>query len=318
MKDYIAGVGAANIDISGRSFQPIIMRDSNPGRMHISAGGVTRNILENAARLGARPFLLSLVGKDAYGRHILEHSSAAGIDVSHVRILNDHGSSSYLNILGADGDMVLALSDMDIMKEMDVSYLQENEGLLKGAKLIVTDPSIPPEVMDGLLQVYGKEVPVYLDPVSCAYAEVIKEKIGSFHTIKPNVLETEILSGKTIRSEKDLEEAAGILLQKGVSRVFVSRGAKGCYYADREGRKLCSALRPAEAVNATGAGDAFLAAVICATLQGLPPEEILLRANAAGIAAILSPDTINPEISDTMVEEIIKERNTCPMKSICQ
>ena len=50
--DYAVGIGAANVDICGRSKNPIIMADSNPGAMSISLGGVTRNICENLARLG--------------------------------------------------------------------------------------------------------------------------------------------------------------------------------------------------------------------------------------------------------------------------
>lgn len=40
MAGYIAGIGGANVDIHGQSDAPIVMRDSNPGRLHLSAGGV--------------------------------------------------------------------------------------------------------------------------------------------------------------------------------------------------------------------------------------------------------------------------------------
>ena len=48
----VAGIGGANIDIHGQSTAPIVMRDSNPGAMHLSPGGVNRNILENLCRMG--------------------------------------------------------------------------------------------------------------------------------------------------------------------------------------------------------------------------------------------------------------------------
>ena len=47
MAGYIVGIGAANLDVHGRSINSIRLRDSNPGRLNMSAGGVTRNILEN-------------------------------------------------------------------------------------------------------------------------------------------------------------------------------------------------------------------------------------------------------------------------------
>ena len=47
---YIVGVGAANLDLNGASCAPIHLRDSNPGHISLSAGGVTRNVCENLAR----------------------------------------------------------------------------------------------------------------------------------------------------------------------------------------------------------------------------------------------------------------------------
>ena len=41
---YIAGIGGANMDIHGKSERQLVMRDSNPGTLHMSLGGVCRNI----------------------------------------------------------------------------------------------------------------------------------------------------------------------------------------------------------------------------------------------------------------------------------
>ena len=65
MAGYIAGIGGANVDIHGQSDAPIVMRDSNPGRLHLSAGGVCRNICDNLCRLGLTVELCSAVGGDA-------------------------------------------------------------------------------------------------------------------------------------------------------------------------------------------------------------------------------------------------------------
>ena len=64
---YIAGIGGANMDIHGRSDRQLIMRDSNPGSLHTSLGGVCRNICENLARLGETVRLITVVGDDVQG-----------------------------------------------------------------------------------------------------------------------------------------------------------------------------------------------------------------------------------------------------------
>ena len=71
MDKYIIGIGAANVDIHGTSRNAVNLHDSNPGFMKISTGGVTRNILENYARLGGNAKLLTVVGNDIYGDKIL-------------------------------------------------------------------------------------------------------------------------------------------------------------------------------------------------------------------------------------------------------
>ena len=131
---YIAGIGGANMDIHGRSDQPLIMRDSNPGTMHTSLGGVCRNICENLARLGEDVRLVTVVGDDVHGRSILAGCTQAGIDMSAARVLQGERSSSYISVMDSSGDMLLAMSDMHIIKKLDERLVDDSQALLCGAE----------------------------------------------------------------------------------------------------------------------------------------------------------------------------------------
>ena len=61
---YVAVVGGVNIDIGGRPLQPLIERDSNPGKVLISLGGVGRNIAHNMSLLGLNVRFLTAFGND--------------------------------------------------------------------------------------------------------------------------------------------------------------------------------------------------------------------------------------------------------------
>ena len=98
MQPYIAGIGGANVDIHGQSLSPIIMRDSNPGRLHLSMGGVTRNILDNLARLGQRCQLISAVGEDAYGHMLRTGCEQLGIGTQGL-VTRPGASSTYISII---------------------------------------------------------------------------------------------------------------------------------------------------------------------------------------------------------------------------
>ena len=306
---YIVGVGAANVDIHGRSKAPIIQYDSNPGSMHVSVGGVTRNVCENLSRLGGRAKLITALGSDMYADMIRSECAAAGVDISHSMVVDNHPSSTYISVLDETGDMYVALSDMAVLQYMDMNFLKQKDDVLKGARLITFDPGLPEEVIDGMTSLYASTVPIFCDPVSSAYALRLKPYVGRVHTLKPNRMELGILSDRPTDTEDDLEAAASVLIEKGVRRIFVSLGRDGCFYMDADGRVERRALRPLdEMVNATGAGDAFMAAVIYSYVNGFDCERTLQYGLAAGIAAISDPNTINPCMGVDMLEQIIKQR----------
>lgn len=308
-QDYIVGIGAANVDIHGHSKKPINLRDSNPGHMNVSAGGVTRNICENLARLGAPVKLITALGDDIYAEQIRSECAAAGIDLSHSMKVENHPSSTYMSILDEKGDMFVAMSDMTVLQKMDAAFLETKAGIIRGAKLIVCDSGLPVEALEGILELFGEQQPVFIDPVSCTYAEKIKPFIGKFHTVKPNRMELEILADMPICNQNDLKKACEILLKKGVKRLFVSLGGEGCFYMDQKGTAMQRKLKPlGEMVNATGGGDAFMAAVVNASLHRFSLERTLDYALAAGIAAISHEKTINPYMSMELLDQIIKER----------
>lgn len=305
--DYVVGVGAANVDVHGKSRAAIVLHDSNPGHMHTSAGGVTRNVLENLARLGEDAKLITATGDDVYGHKIRVDSENAGVDMTNIFVAEGRTSSTYISVLDDNGDMFVALSDMSVLNCLPAEFLRQKLPLINGAKLVTTDPSLPPPVMKLLLD--SAQVPVFVDPVSTAYARVIKEQIGRFHTIKPNRLEAEILSDTKITDEKSLDRACGVLLDKGVRRVIVSLGADGCYFKSADGETLHVKLKPFSKVeNATGAGDAFMAAVIYCTIHDISGADMLEFASAAAAVAIQSENTINPDMSVQLVTEVLNKR----------
>lgn len=302
---YIVGVGAANADIHGRSRAAVNLKDSNPGTMRVSVGGVTRNILENAARLGLDARLVSAVGGDVFGRLILARSAAAGMDVSNVLVLPDAASSTYMTVLEPSGEMLVAVSDMSILAQLPEAYLAERAPLLRGAAAIACDPSLPEGTILRLLALAG-ETPVFVDPVSTAYARKLLPHVGRFHTVKPNRMELSILAELDAEEDAALKPAIARLLEKGCRRVYVTLGPEGCCYGDASGLFLRAKLRPiARMENATGAGDAFTAATIYGHVHALPPEETLNLALAAGSVAIRSAETVSPEMSIPLLRETI-------------
>ena len=238
------------------------------------------------------------------GLGIVEGCEKAGIDMSAARVLRGERSSSYISIMDGDGDMLLAMSDMHIIKQLNAKLVDESRDLLCGADLVVCDGNLSAQTIERLAQVCDR--PLYLDPVSTAWARELKPFIGCFDTVKPNRMELEVLSGCPVDTKENIVLACDILRGKGVRRVFVSLGRDGMYYRGPEGG-IWGVSRPFDGmVNATGAGDASMAGIIYATRQGYAADEILAFGMGAGMVAIASSDTISREMSPTAIETMGK------------
>ena len=300
----IAGIGGMNMDVHGRSGAPLRMRDSNPGQLHMSPGGVCRNICENLARLGHTVRLVSAVGNDYNGRALLDECRRAGIDVRHVRMIEGESTSTYVSILDETGDMFVAMSDMRIIKRLDERLVDESAPTLLSAERVVCDGNLSRKTLQRLIAIGAG--PLYLDPVSTAWAKEIRPYIGAFHTVKPNRMELQALTGRPCGTEDELLLACDALRGAGVVRVFVSLGEEGMLYRGPEGT-IWGRNRPLPRItNATGAGDAALAGIIHADCLGLDAKSALHCSMAAGMIAAQAPDTISREMSPEKIKEVME------------
>lgn len=293
---YILGIGAANIDMMGRSALPLVMEDSNPGVIGTSVGGVTHNVCANAACLGLEVKLITALGSDIHAGEIRRDCAAMGIDPSHSMVVEGHGSSVYLSLHNDMGEMALAVSDMRVLQHLTVDFLKEKAEVIEGAGAIMMDTGLPEAVLTYITETYGERIPVFVDPVSCTYARKLSGSLKGYHTVKPNRFELEELSGMSLSS--GLEAACGALLHRGVERVVVSLGREGSFALDRSGTAVRVRGEPLDMIaNATGAGDAFMGGLLYASVHGLEPEQALLLASGVARLALQHPHTINPNVS---------------------
>ena len=293
---YAVVVGGVNVDICGRSNVPLVAADSNPGSVSVSLGGVGRNIAHNLCLMGADVRMLTAFGEDLHGQKVASSCAELGIDVSHALRPADIATSTYLYVADQDGEMSVAISDMSICERITPAYLAANLSLLQNAQVVVADTNIPAESLVYLAE--NCTAPLFCDPVSTAKAVKLLPILHKIHTLKPNRLEAELLSGVKIETKEDVAKAAQALIEKGVRRVFISMGADGVFSATANDQLLLSNL-PSTMVNTTGCGDAFMAALVWAYLEGTDLKNTTLAGLAAGSIAMESSETINPNMSAT-------------------
>ena len=302
---YAVVIGGANMDICGCSHDNLRIGDSNPGRVRTSAGGVGRNIAENLARLGTDTRLLTAVGNDQYGHHLLEVSQRAGVDVRQVLVLDGQATSCYLSLHDGSGEMSCAVNDMGIIDELTPARLAPLSGFLGAARLWVLDTNLATHTLDWLFERQGEHI-IFVDTVSVAKVEKIRPWLHRIHTLKPNRSEAEQLCGFTIAGPDTWPMAAAWFHRAGVQRLFLSLGDQGIFYSDGE----CQGHLPvlgSPVINVTGGGDAFMAGLAHAWLQEQGIMETTRFALGCAALTVNCSDTVFSGLSKAAVERMLEE-----------
>jgi pseudouridine kinase len=302
---FVSVIGGLNIDLQGSSVNPLVFNDSNPGEIVMSAGGVGRNIAENISKLNINSKILSYVGNDALGDFVVNKSSLSGVDTSFIKKHSHLPTSQYLSVLDDNNDMLVSISDMRIIEEMTIQDIYKWNLTIEQSSAIVVDTNIPIPVIEYLTDKYSN-IPLFLDPVSFAKTSKILKLIGRFHTVKPNRLETELISGVKITDNDSMLKAAKIIFDMGCKQIFITLGEDGVFYYDGEnfGQYLHKGVNM---ISANGAGDAFTAGVVYGFLKLNGIKETAEFASAAAVIALRSANTISDDLSEERVKLLLKE-----------
>lgn len=290
----ITVVGGANMDIVGIPDASFVFRDSNPGAVRTSAGGVGRNVAETLALLGARVRFVTAFGDDEESDRLIALCEDAGMDCTYSVRAEGVPGSRYLAVMDSEGDLAAAVNDMRALAALTPDRL--DAAAFAGADAVVIDTNLQPSTIARVAELAGS-APLVLDPVSTVKAAAARPVLGRLAAIKANLREAEALSGAA-----GAEGAALGLVAAGVPRVFVTSGRDGVWCASADGASHLPAV-PVQVRNATGAGDAFAAGVAWGVATGASLLATARRALVLSAIALESPSTVSDGLTPRMIDE---------------
>ena len=275
-----------------------IYRDESPSPVELPftarPGGAPANVAVAASRLGEEAAFAGSVGRDLFGDFILRALEAEGVDTAAVRRCEPPTRTSLAFVeIGEDGDRSFTFYRSDPAADELISPEDVSEEFLSGASfvnfgsiLLIKDPARSAVRRTAELA-RDLNVPAAFDvnfrehlwPGAEAAREAVDPLLDLSAIVKLGDDEISPLLGT-----ESPEEAAKQLLERGVSLVLVSLGPEGAFYATREFSGDVPAFE-VEVVDATGAGDAFLAATLVYLSEGSPDEERVREAVRRGTAA---------------------------------
>jgi len=273
----IAVVGSANIDLT-----TFTSRFPKPGEtifgdsFDLGFGGKGANQATACRLCGADVFMVARVGSDLFGPATIENFKKLGIDASHVKQVEGVSSGVAPIFVEPNGQnrIFVVKGANDQLKPADVDAAA---GLLKTVDCMVLQFEIPLETVYYSVAFARKNgIRCIVNPAPAAPINL--KALEGLDYFVPNESEAESITGMPVRDVADAKKCAEKLLAGGVKRVILTLGANGSLLAGREMMEHVPAFQ-VNAVDSTGAGDAFIGSFAVFLGEGLAEHEAVRRAN---------------------------------------
>ena len=275
-------IGSANMDFTVAVPRlPAEGETVTGGSFYVSHGGKGANQAVAARRLGGDVRFVGCVGQDPQGDRVVEQLAAEGIPTDGV-IRTEAATGVALITVDREGRNQIAVAsgaNLELLPDL----AKMHASLMPWAKVLLLQLEIPVSSVQWALAT-AREHGV-LSILNPAPAQPLPDTLLSLvDCLTPNANEAEVLTGIAVTAPDRASQAAQHLLARGVRRVIVTLGTKGVLYCDGKSALHFPAF-PVDALDTTGAGDAFNGALAVGLAAAGTWEEALPLANAAAALA---------------------------------
>ena len=277
-------IGTALVDSIVRGFDPEPISASGyraaSGSLHV--GGEAVNEAMAAAKLGLKTGILCSLGEDEAGEMVVRALRRCGVDTSRILRAKEHPTPVTTMFVRADGtrkSVTNGAHRYNFHPERDAARFADARALILGS--LFRAPFDDPEIVLAVLRAArAAEQIVFADTKLPNFRfltlDDLRGALPLIDYLTPNEDEARYYSGK-----EDPDAMADVFLGYGVKNVVIKLGGKGCFFKNAEESILLPACN-IPAVDATGAGDNFIAGFASELLRGASHAQALRFANACG------------------------------------
>jgi ribokinase len=279
-KYKIVVVGSANTDMVVKT-----QRIPGPGETVIggeftmAAGGKGANQAVAAARLGAQVTLVACLGTDVFGDQAIAGYQHEGIDTSCIVRDPDAASGVALIFVDAAGENSIAVAS-GANARLTPADVERARDAIADADVLLVQLEIPISAVHRAIELaHQAGTRVVLNPAPAK--EIDPSLLALVSIATPNEHEIKVIVGET-----EQQRSIDSMLRAGTETVLVTLGRQGVLWTTGDGHQELIPAFSVEAVDTTGAGDAFNGGLACALAQGLPMAKAIRFANAVGALAV--------------------------------
>ena len=282
-KDLIC-IGMALIDsiIKGFDPSPISASGYRAAMGSLNVGGEAVNEAITAAKLGLKTAIMCTLGEDDAGDTIAGALVRNGVDTELIVRSKEHPTpvtTMFVNDDGTRKSITNTAHSYNFHPEKYVDAFKDAKAIILGSlfRAPFDDPKVILQVLteakkQGLVIIADTKLPNF----RFLSLDDIAEALPYIDYITPNEDEAKYYTGKT-----DVSQMADVFLEYGIKNVIIKLGSKGCYFKNPDKQIVLEACS-VKAVDATGAGDNFVAGFAYGMLNGYSAEKALEFANACG------------------------------------
>ena len=246
-------------------------------------GGKGANQAAAAALLGASVKFLGRVGDDGFGEPLVEALADKGVDTSLIEASPDSSTGTAFITVTPDGENAITVAP-GANRSLTAEDVDDASEAIGDARVLVAQMEVPPEVVLRAVEVaarQGTRVLVNLAPTT----EVPRKLLEKLDPLVVNEHEAAFLLEKRVEGVEGALSAAPELLELGPRSAVITLGREGAVFSDGESTNHLPAPK-VDAVDTTGAGDAFVGALAAKLAQKLPLKDAVAYAVRAGAAAV--------------------------------
>lgn len=267
----ICVVGSVNIDLLFRSPRFPQPGETLTGNSFTQCmGGKGANQAVAAARLGADVTLIACVGNDSMGTAAIEHFRTEGIHTELIHTMRDQSTGTAAIVVDDRAEnCIIVVPGANALLSLD--HVRQAAECIAASDAVVCQLETP---IDATLEAFriarkaGKKTILTPAPIR----DLPDELLQLCDLCIPNRTEMETLSKRSITSSLEAEEAMTTLICRGVGAVALTLGSDGACISERGATVTIPAVK-VNAVDTTGAGDAFSAALAVMLSEGIPLTE---------------------------------------------